>query len=83
MNKLLSMLAFVRVAETGSFTAVAVQLGVSVSAVAKAVIKAGRLRPLLERYAVAGHPLNIVYPPLRHMPTKLRVMIDFLSALGE
>jgi DNA-binding transcriptional LysR family regulator len=46
-------------------------------------IKAGRLRPLLERYAVPGHPLNIVYPPVRHMPSKLRVMIDFLAALGE
>lgn len=37
MNKLLSMLTFVRVAESGSFTAAAAQLGVSVSAVAKAV----------------------------------------------
>ena len=37
MNKLLTMMAFVRVAESGSFTAAATQLGVSVSAVAKAV----------------------------------------------
>ncbi len=39
MNKLLGMLAFVKVAESGSFTAAAVQLGVSVSAVAKAVAR--------------------------------------------
>jgi DNA-binding transcriptional LysR family regulator len=39
MNKLLSMLAFVRVVESGSFTAAAAQLGVSISAVAKAVTR--------------------------------------------
>ena len=39
MNKLLAMLAFVRVAESGSFTSAAAQLGVSVSAVAKAVAR--------------------------------------------
>lgn len=39
MNKLLTMMAFVRVAESGSFTAAAAQLGVSVSAVAKAVTR--------------------------------------------
>ncbi|MEQ1772885.1 MAG: LysR family transcriptional regulator [Burkholderiales bacterium] len=39
MNKLLGMLAFVKVADSGSFTAAATQLGVSVSAVAKAVAR--------------------------------------------
>ena len=39
MNKLHAMLAFVRVAESGSFTSAAAQLGVSVSAVAKAVAR--------------------------------------------
>ncbi len=39
MNKLLGMLAFVKVAESGSFTAAATQLGVSVSAVTKAVAR--------------------------------------------
>jgi DNA-binding transcriptional LysR family regulator len=37
MNKLLAMTIFVRVAESGGFTAAAAQLGLSVSAVAKAV----------------------------------------------
>ena len=44
-------------------------------------IAAGTLRPLLEAYAVEGRPLSIVYPPTRHVPSKLRVMIDFLVAI--
>ena len=39
MNKLASMLTFVRVVESGSLTAAAGQLGVSVSAVAKALAR--------------------------------------------
>ena len=39
VNKVLSMTTFVRVVESGSFTAAAAQLGVSVSAVAKAVTR--------------------------------------------
>ena len=41
-------------------------------------VAAGRLTPVLERYAVEGRPLSVVYPPTRHVPQKLRVMIDFL-----
>ena len=41
-------------------------------------LAAGRLKPLLERHAVEGRPLSVVYPPMRHVPQKLRVMIDFL-----
>ncbi|MCC7486375.1 MAG: LysR family transcriptional regulator [Burkholderiales bacterium] len=41
-------------------------------------LAAGTLRPLLERYAVEGQPISVVYPPTRHVPRKLRVMIDFL-----
>jgi len=41
-------------------------------------VAAGRLKPVLERYAVDGRPLSVVYPPTRHVPQKLRVMIDFL-----
>ncbi len=44
-------------------------------------IAAGALRPLLESYAVEGRPMSIVYPPTRHVPSKLRVMIDFLVAI--
>ena len=41
-------------------------------------LEARTLRPLLQPYAVEGNSLSIVYPPTRHMPSKLRVMIDFL-----
>ena len=36
------------------------------------------LLKIIERYAVDGRPLSVVYPPTRHVPQKLRVMIDFL-----
>jgi DNA-binding transcriptional LysR family regulator len=39
---------------------------------------AGTLRPLLSPYGVEGPPISIVYPPTRHVPRKLRAMIDFL-----
>jgi len=38
----------------------------------------GTLKPLLAEFAVEGRPLSVVYPPTRHVPRKLRVMIDFL-----
>jgi DNA-binding transcriptional LysR family regulator len=38
----------------------------------------GRLQALLEPYAVEGRPISVVYPSTRHIPSKLRVMIDFL-----
>lgn len=38
----------------------------------------GTLKQVLEGYAVEGRPISIVYPPTRHVPRKLRVMIDFL-----
>ena len=41
-------------------------------------VAAGPLKPVLERYAVEGRPLSVVYPPTRHVPRKVRVMIDFL-----
>jgi DNA-binding transcriptional LysR family regulator len=41
-------------------------------------VAAGRLTPVLEAHAIQGRPLSIVYPPTRHVPQKLRLMIDFL-----
>src|SRR6202008_208502 len=38
----------------------------------------GTLKPLLEESAVEGRPISVVYPPTRHVPRKLRVLIDFL-----
>jgi DNA-binding transcriptional LysR family regulator len=41
-------------------------------------LSVGTLKPVLEAYAVEGRPISLVYPPTRHVPRKLRVMIDFL-----
>ncbi len=38
----------------------------------------GALIEVLQSYAVEGQPISVVYPPTRHVPRKLRVMIDFL-----
>ena len=38
----------------------------------------GSLVEVLKPYAVEGQPISVVYPPTRHVPRKLRVMIDFL-----
>jgi len=38
----------------------------------------GTLIEVLKPYAVEGQPISVVYPPTRHVPRKLRVMIDFL-----
>jgi DNA-binding transcriptional LysR family regulator len=38
----------------------------------------GGLQSLLEPYSVEGSPISVVYPSIRHIPGKLRVMIDFL-----
>ena len=38
----------------------------------------GKLIEVLKPYAVEGQPISVVYPPTRHVPRKLRVMIDFL-----
>lgn len=46
-------------------------------------LAAGTLRSLLKDYAVEGQSLSIVYPPTRHVPSKLRVMIDFLVLLCQ
>ena len=41
-------------------------------------LASGALKRVLESYAVEGRPISVVYPPTRHVPRKLRVMIDFL-----
>ena len=38
----------------------------------------GKLIEVLKPYAVEGQPISVVYPHTRHVPRKLRVMIDFL-----
>ncbi len=41
-------------------------------------VASDRLVSLLGNFAVAGQPVWMVYPPTKHVPLKLRAMIDFL-----
>ena len=41
----------------------------------------GSVKQVLQEYAVEGRPISVVYPPTRHEPRKLRVMIDFLGEI--
>lgn len=43
-------------------------------------IRAGRLVPLLQDYAVPPMPIYAVYPTRRHLSAKVRVFVDFLIA---
>jgi DNA-binding transcriptional LysR family regulator len=43
-------------------------------------IRAGRLVPLLQDYAVPPMPIFAVYPTRRHLSAKVRVFVDFLVA---
>ncbi|WP_321855856.1 LysR family transcriptional regulator [Paraburkholderia tropica] len=44
-------------------------------------IRAGRLCEVLPDCNTQPRPVSVVYPPDRHMPPKLKVFIDWLSAL--
>lgn len=48
---------------------------------ARAHLAAGRLVPLLEDWAPAPHPLQLVYPAARHPSAKLRAFIDWAVEL--
>ncbi|QRZ16131.1 LysR family transcriptional regulator (plasmid) [Paracoccus methylovorus] len=41
-------------------------------------LMAGRLIPVLEPYQVAGHAVSVIFPAGRHLPARVRVLIDFL-----
>jgi DNA-binding transcriptional LysR family regulator len=41
----------------------------------------GELVPVLEDYMVEGPPVSVIYPASRHLPAKVRVLIDFLVAI--
>lgn len=38
----------------------------------------GRLRPVLAEWTGEAMPLHVVYPPNRHLSTKLRILVDWL-----
>jgi len=41
-------------------------------------IEAGRLVPLLEQYAAPGNDIHAVFAQRRHLPLRIRVLVDFL-----
>jgi DNA-binding transcriptional LysR family regulator len=44
-------------------------------------IAAGRIKPLLIRYAAEGSPISVVYPASRFIPQRVRALIDFLERI--
>lgn len=46
--------------------------------IAGADLRAGRLRAILGQYSAPELSVYALYPPTRHLPTKVRVFIDFL-----
>jgi DNA-binding transcriptional LysR family regulator len=43
-------------------------------------IENGTLKEVMQAFAGASRPFSLLYPANRHMPQRLRVLIDFLSA---
>ncbi len=41
-------------------------------------LEAGRVVPILTEYERAGRPVSVIYPAKRHLPSKVRVFIDYL-----
>jgi DNA-binding transcriptional LysR family regulator len=46
--------------------------------IAGAALSAGELVPVLERYRAPDIALHAIYPPTRHLSSKVRLFIDFL-----
>lgn len=44
-------------------------------------VKAGRLMQILPDWSVPPIPLHVVYPPNRHLSTKLRIFVDWAARL--
>ncbi len=44
-------------------------------------LESGALREVLPEWAVPAVPLHVVYPPNRHLSTRLRVFVDWAAAL--
>lgn len=48
---------------------------------AQPYLKSGALREVLADWGVPSIPLHVVYPPNRHLSTRLRVFVDWAAAL--
>lgn len=44
-------------------------------------IALGEIKPVLESYVAPGSPISVLYPQKRHLPTKVRAFVDFISDL--
>lgn len=44
-------------------------------------LASGRLREVLQDFNVAPRPVSVIYPPNRNLPQKLKLFVDWLSAL--
>ena len=44
-------------------------------------LKSGALRPVLAEWSVPPLPLHVVYPPNRHLSTRLRVFVDWIASV--
>jgi DNA-binding transcriptional LysR family regulator len=44
-------------------------------------LERGDVRAILQAHALEGAPVSVLYPAQRHVPTKLRALIDFLVAI--
>lgn len=66
---------------TAHLTALLTGLGISqtFSFMVKPHIRSGGLVPLLKDWTRSRHPLQVVYPPNRHLNAKLRVFIDWVA----
>ncbi len=49
--------------------------------IAGEAIAQGKLKPVLESYAMSGAPISVVYPQKRHLSAKVRAFVDFMSEL--
>ena len=59
-------------------------IGLLPSHIAGADLQQGQLVPLLRKYqSRADAPIFLVYPPNRTLPTRVRVLIDFLVTRFE
>ena len=94
MDKLNSLIIFVRAAQDRSFSIAPRQLGLYPSAISKAVLRQlgayllnhtaiarSDLKPVLESYAPPGAPISVVYPQKRHLSAKVRAFVNFMSEL--
>ena len=46
-------------------------------------LQAGTIMSVLDDYVVGDRPISVMFPTTPHLPTKLRVFIDFLAEITK